>query len=117
MTPSGTPAVRAPVPSNRPRARGNLLLAPARLLHPAGTIELESGLSVVIGRDASCEVVLEDPLTSRRHATISVLSDAIVLEDCSSTNGVYLNGVRIFGSALLRAGDSILIGATQLSAF
>ncbi len=36
-----------------------------------------------------------------------------MLEDCSSTNGVYLNGVRIFGSALLRAGDSILIGATS----
>jgi pSer/pThr/pTyr-binding forkhead associated (FHA) protein len=117
MTPSGTPAVRAPVPSNHPRPRGNLLLAPAHLLHPAGTIELEEGRSVAIGRDASCEIVLVDPLTSRRHATISVLSDAIVLEDCSSTNGVYLNGVRIFGSALLRAGDSILIGATQLSAF
>jgi pSer/pThr/pTyr-binding forkhead associated (FHA) protein len=117
MTPSGTPVVRAPIPSRPPRARGNLLLAPARLLYPAGTLELEPGQSIAIGRDASCEIVLQDPLTSRRHATISVLSDAIVLEDCSSTNGVYLNGVRIFGSALLRAGDSILIGATQLSAF
>ncbi len=54
--------MRAPVPSNHPRPRGNLLLAPARLLHPSGTIELESGQSVVIGRDASREVVLEDPL-------------------------------------------------------
>jgi hypothetical protein len=51
------------------------------------------------------------------HARISVRDDSVVVEDLHSTNGVYVNGARITHSALLREGDRLLIGTTEISLF
>jgi hypothetical protein len=56
-------------------------------------------------------------LVSRMHARISVRDDSVVVEDLHSTNGVYVNGVRITHSALLREGDRLLLGTTEISLF
>ena len=70
-----------------------------------------------LGRDATCDIVLDDPLSSRRHASIVITQVGVVLEDLSSTNGVYLNGVRIEHRAPLHAGEHIIVGTTELSVF
>lgn len=69
-----------------------------------------AGQSMVVGRDRSCDVVLADPLVSRRHARLTDLHRAITLEDLGSSNGTYVNGERITGSRSLRSGDLIAIG-------
>jgi len=48
-----------------------------------------------IGRDASCDVHLDDPLVSRRHASIEFADGLWWLNDLGSRNGTLLNGRRV----------------------
>jgi pSer/pThr/pTyr-binding forkhead associated (FHA) protein len=119
-TPVATPVVPAPqlnvdVSVRETRVRPELV-APVTLITPQGDVEILTG-SILIGRLAECEVKLDDNLVSRMHARISVQSDQVVVEDLHSSNGVYVNGIRVGHSAVLREGDRILIGTTELSLF
>jgi hypothetical protein len=70
--------------------------------------------TLVLGRDASCDIVLDDANVSRRHAQLA--QDVIgtwKLTDLNSTNGTRINGNRV-GNALLRDGDELTIGITVL---
>ncbi|HEX4354170.1 MAG TPA: FHA domain-containing protein [Polyangiales bacterium] len=48
----------------------------------------------VTGRTAECDLVLDDNLVSRKHASFRVVGDAVELIDLSSRNGVTVNGSR-----------------------
>jgi pSer/pThr/pTyr-binding forkhead associated (FHA) protein len=79
---------------------------------------MELGIgSLLIGRLPECDVLLQDTLVSRMHARISVQDACVVVEDLHSTNGVYVNGLRVGHSTVLREGDRILIGTTEISLF
>jgi pSer/pThr/pTyr-binding forkhead associated (FHA) protein len=86
------------------------------VITPLGDVELGSG-SLLIGRLPECDVLLQDNLVSRMHARISVQNDSVVVEDLHSTNGVYVNGLRVNHSVVLRDGDRVLIGTTEISMF
>ncbi|MHC4957828.1 MAG: FHA domain-containing protein [Planctomycetota bacterium] len=77
-------------------------------------VDLERGQSYVLGRGADCDVLVEDRISSRHHARISVASaaDVATIVDLDSRNGTYVNDRPIAGSTPLRAGDRIRIGAT-----
>lgn len=79
-------------------------------------MELGNG-SLLIGRLPECDVLLSDTMVSRMHARISVQGDGVVVEDLHSTNGVYVNGVKVGHSTVLCEGDRILIGTTEFSLF
>ena len=118
-TPRATPVVRAPAPSVPPLAelqRPPLLRAPVSIITPVSEVELREG-SLLAGRLPECDVMIDDGLVSRMHARISVRDDSVVVEDLHSTNGVYVNGARITHSALLREGDRLLLGTTEISLF
>ncbi|MFN6567906.1 hypothetical protein A6770_04380 [Nostoc minutum NIES-26] len=75
---------------------------------------------VVIGRDPSCQIVLDAMtyrMVSRRHAVVRPLSSSPdskfswLLCDLNSANGTYLNGQRLYGCQELHAGDRIALGA------
>ena len=66
---------------------------------------------VVVGRDPSCEVTVSDPTTSRRHARLSAVGAAFVLEDLGSRGGTWLNGVEVSGPTTVELGDRIDVGA------
>ena len=76
-------------------------------------IDLRSGVTT-LGRSEECEVTIEDPLVSRRHAQITVDGDEVRVIDLGSRNGVRLNGHPIEGSALLTDGDRVRIGTQDL---
>ncbi|RME70073.1 MAG: FHA domain-containing protein [Chloroflexi bacterium] len=69
---------------------------------------------VVLGREESTDITLQDPEASRRHALISWQGGQYVIEDLGSTNGTFVNGVQITGPQTLQPGDSIGIGQTTL---
>ena len=119
-TPRATPVVRAPTPSVPPpgdlRDRPPLMRAPVSIITPVSEVELREG-SILAGRLPECDVLIDDGLVSRMHARISVRDDSVVVEDLHSTNGVYVNGTRITHSALLREGDRLLLGTTEISLF
>jgi pSer/pThr/pTyr-binding forkhead associated (FHA) protein len=68
-----------------------------------------TGPSLVLGRDASCDVVVISKAVSRRHAEIMVTPKGYVIVD-SSTNGSFVNGEKIEGQRVLARADVIRIG-------
>ena len=66
-----------------------------------------------IGRDPSNDIVLRDPLASRRHAVIERRGEQYYVRDCNSLNGFTVNGDRVSERGL-RSGDLVTIGATRL---
>ena len=73
----------------------------------------------VIGRAASCDVVLDSMSVSRNHATLIRNSDGSwTYTDMASKNGSYINGERMRRkSAIVNIGDVISIGEEQLTLF
>ena len=69
----------------------------------------------LIGRSPSCQLSLDDPLVSRRHALLIVTANDVSTEDLGSRNGVLVNGQRVAGRHTLKVGDRILIGAQEMT--
>ena len=72
------------------------------------------GAEVAIGRDPTCQIILQDKKSSRRHCLIQREGVRFFLKDLETVNGTYLNGERIT-EALLSGGDLIRIGSTEFS--
>lgn len=72
-------------------------------------ILIEDGHTILIGRDESCEVRLDERTVSRRHAQISREKDKVLLRDLGSTNGIQLNYRNVTEQALTNE-DRITIG-------
>jgi len=66
-----------------------------------------------VGRAEVCEIRIDDPLASRRHARINI-GDAIRVHDLGSTNGVMVNGEAISGDVKIGDSDLVSIGGTVL---
>ena len=68
-----------------------------------GCLPNHSGLSQIamhqfpfsIGRDASCDLQVTSRSVSKRHAEILHTPAAVIVQDLGSTNGTFVNGVRI----------------------
>ncbi len=88
------------------------------LIHtPTGNhrLPLTGDLPWRIGRGHENEVILKDPLVSRKHAVIKLLqSQAFYLIDLGSQNGSFVNGQRVTVPIRLRHGDRIRFGKTEL---
>jgi hypothetical protein len=69
---------------------------------------------LTVGRAAGSDLVLDDPAVSRRHAVFRRAGSAVLVEDAGSTAGVYVNGQRLAGPALLHPGDVVRLGDTEL---
>jgi hypothetical protein len=67
-----------------------------------------------MGRSRQCDVMLDDPNVSRKHAEIRSRGGSWVLTDLGSTNGSRLNGRRLDGSEVLKPGDEIELGTSQI---
>jgi transcriptional regulator with PAS, ATPase and Fis domain len=66
-----------------------------------------------IGTAPSSQLRLRDPTVSRMHCEVWLRRDGVRIVDSGSTNGTYVDGVRIL-DAMLTAGAAIRIGATTL---
>ena len=71
------------------------------------------GPRVLVGTSEVCELRLDDKLVSRRHLALEVTADGLRVTDLQSTNGVFVNDVRVL-DAVLRGGERVLVGATTL---
>lgn len=71
--------------------------------------------SVSVGRALDCDVVLDSPFVSRRHATLRRIGDAYEIADEGSKNGTLVQGDRIEGTRTLRGDDVITIADFELT--
>ena len=86
---------------------------PAQMVLPDGSRVRIGPNPITIGRLAECEIPLNDPNVSRRHAEIRRDGPDVVLVDLGSTNGIKINGKRSTG-VRLNHGDRVTLGATTL---
>ena len=72
------------------------------------------GSSILIGSSADCDVQLDEPGVSARHAEINLTENhALQLKDLGSQSGTLLNGEKVL-ETLLGSGDEIRIGTCRL---
>jgi pSer/pThr/pTyr-binding forkhead associated (FHA) protein len=76
---------------------------------PGAAFTLE-GDQITIGRDSSNGIVINDAEISRRHARLTFQGGKYVLEDLGSTNGTFVNGQRLAGPRVLKAGEVVSFG-------
>ncbi len=97
-----------PEPEPEPRPREH-----AVLIWEGRDVQLDRDV-LVIGRSSGCDIVLDDPNVSRRHAEVRRLGEGFSLVDLGSTNGTEVNGQRV-GETSLMNGDVIGVGTTRLT--
>lgn len=69
----------------------------------------------VLGKGAQCDVAVKDAHASDRHAALEIReSGEAVLEDLGSRHGTFVEGHRLEGRCLLRDGERVRIGGTEL---
>jgi pSer/pThr/pTyr-binding forkhead associated (FHA) protein len=79
--------------------------------YQGGEFPLVEGREIVIGRSSELDMVLIEDMVSRKHASITVNGNEILISDAASTNGTFVNGEKI-KRARLKEGDRILIGTS-----
>ena len=83
-------------------------------VYPPGTL-VRLDADVAFGRAAENDVVLEgDPYASSRHSAVLVRDGERVVRDLGSTNGTFVGGAPLAGEHVLRTGDELRIGETEL---
>jgi predicted component of type VI protein secretion system len=66
-----------------------------------------TGEMIVVGRDATCDMVLAERQVSRQHIQIKRAGENFRVVDLDSKNGTWLNGKALKGDASLQNGDQI----------
>jgi hypothetical protein len=103
-----TPDKAAPPPQDfmgKPRGRGYIVID--------GKKHVLAGERLTIGRSRECELMVDDPNVSRRHAEVRKTIEGWMVVDLGSTNGVKVNGRRVH-EEVLRPGDKITLGLVEL---
>lgn len=78
---------------------------------PGKSFEMVKGV-VTIGRDVSSDIVINDAEMSRHHARLTRQGDTYTVEDLGSTNGTFVNSVRVVGGRALAPKDVVGMGET-----
>ncbi|MBL8681136.1 MAG: FHA domain-containing protein [Myxococcales bacterium] len=82
-----------------------------RLRYLSQLLDVPANGEFVIGRSRDCQLALEDPLVSRRHAAFRWNGAKLVVEDLGSRNGVKVNDNKIAGPKELTLDDVVTIGS------
>ena len=112
VKPDRDEAIRTAVPAQAPDvAETRARAVPAKVVlrgvsgsHFGRIVPIRTRLT--IGRGSECDLVLDEPEMSRRHAVIENAGDGVYLRDLGSSNGTFVNGVQV-RDAVLHPGDQI----------
>jgi hypothetical protein len=69
---------------------------------------------LTLGRVGGNDVVIRDPGISRRHLRIRTAGSAWIVEDMGSSNGTFIEGRRLQRPVVLRGGEAIRVGQSEL---
>lgn len=82
--------------------------------YPQQRVSLNVVSSFIVGRSNICDVYIDDAKLSRQHFAIEYTEGVFMLQDLETTNGTFINGVRVRGRQKLNSGDMIEAGLTRI---
>ncbi len=93
---------------------GRLVVIKSPALEEDDELLLDSA-ALLLGRGSGNDVNLaRDEYASSNHARVEPRRDGVWVEDVGSTNGTYLNGIRLTNAKRLTPGDILRVGETEL---
>jgi FHA domain len=102
------------MPQAPARELGRLVVVSSPALAEGDVVTLDTH-PLTLGRAAGNDVPLdEDEFASARHARIEPRHDGIWVDDIGSTNGTFVNGIRVTRPRRLAPGDVVRVGETDL---
>jgi hypothetical protein len=108
MPPLSVHAVTVPVTG------GRLVVVESPVLDDGEEYEIDSA-PITVGRGGQNDIAIDgDEFASARHVRFEPRRDGVWVTDLGSTNGTYVNGVRINGARRLAPGDVVRVGETDL---
>jgi FHA domain len=95
-------------------AGGRLIVEESPVLDKGDAFTVDSA-PLTVGRSGQNDVAVDgDEFASARHVRFEPRRDGVWVQDLGSTNGTYVNGVRIDGARRLAPGDVVRVGETDL---
>jgi hypothetical protein len=85
-----------------------------QLIDPEGK-QIPIGLSIRIGSNPACDIVLKGPDVSPYHVIIGMYPDGLLIRDEDSANGTFVNGERLEHVILLKQGDRVRVGTAEFT--
>ncbi len=102
------------LPQPAARETGHLVVLTSPALAEGDVVTLDTH-ALTVGRGSGNDVSLpEDEYSSTRHARLEPRRDGVWIEDIGSTNGTFVNGIRLVRERKLVPGDVVRIGETDL---
>jgi len=93
---------------------GRLVVVSSPSLKP-GEGRMLNSAPLTVGRGSQNDLALDgDDYASAKHARIEPRRDGVWVEDIGSTNGTYLNGIKLTRARKLTPGDVVRVGETEL---
>jgi hypothetical protein len=93
---------------------GRLVVTSSPALEEGNVFELDLG-ALSVGRGAGNDIPISaDEYASSRHARFEPRRDGLYVEDVGSTNGTFVNGVKLTRERRLAPGDIVRVGSTDL---
>jgi pSer/pThr/pTyr-binding forkhead associated (FHA) protein len=96
------------------RELGRLVVLSSPALSEGDVVSFDAH-PLTVGRAGNNDVALpEDEFASGRHARFEPRRDGVYVEDIGSTNGTFVNGIRVTRDRRLAPGDVVRVGETDL---
>ena len=77
--------------------------------------EISIDRDMLVGRHQSADIVLQQAEISRKHAAFHLKEQALWVQDLNSSNGTFVNDVRVENEALLKEGDIVQFASLKFS--
>jgi class 3 adenylate cyclase len=69
----------------------------------------------LVGRTPACDLIINAPSVSRRHARLRVVGGRVFVRDADSTHGTAVNGVPVVAEQEITSGDTLLVGEVAIT--
>ena len=79
--------------------------------------EISIDRDMLVGRHQSADLVLQSAEISRKHAAFLLKEQALYVQDLNSSNGTFVNDLRIADETLLKEGDIVQFASLKFSVF
>lgn len=107
-------AAPSPVYKRQPAAPAQAAADGMPVLEIEGQRYSLNASSIILGRSSEADILIDDTGVSRKHLEIRTRDGVSTAVDLGSTNGSYVDGHRVQGSAPLRDGSRITMGRTEI---